>query len=918
MALPARELFSQPEVASVLIDSLHSGVLLLDESGSVQAANPAARRFFESRSEPIVGLPISSLFEEESPVGTPITPPEMRDGEQLRTEAVGRSESGVFLTAALSWSRIHTESGTRTVVVIEDTGPARQAAAALRAGQTLFRDHVENNPGAVVIHGLDGRIRYVNDAACRLIERTMGDLIGRNVTEFVVPEDVSSLLTHLAALESREPVDAITRIVTGRGAIRGMMFRSFLADDADGGEPYVICHGSDVTERLEAERAVRAAHEQAEEVLNAIAAVLIGVDADGIVHRWSAAAGRCFGVSADAALGQPLAALGLGWDFAVVDEAVAEAQQTRATPSVRDVSYRRPDRTEAVLSLAVTPVFDADGRSRGVLFLGADVTERRAIEQAFAASEARMRAVLDAAVDAIITIDAKGTIVSFNPAAARMFDRNAADVIGQSAAILVSEADRARYEPQFLRHARGESVAGLGGAHELCARKRDGSTLPVELVASTFETDGRRVFVGILRDLSERKRVESALQESEQRLRSALDAAELGTWEWDLASGDVTWGGHHAAMFGLALDEFDGRFESFLALVHADDRPVVERRVAESRDQHGTFEHEYRVVWPDGSVHWVHGRGVFVYDDEGVAVRMIGAVTEVTQRRALEQQLLQAQKLESIGQLAAGIAHEINTPTQYVGDNVRFLQSSFRDLWQLIGAYQNLGETARAEGVIAPKLLDDLDALATEVDLEFLVGEIPRAVEQCLEGVERVSTIVAAMKDFSHPSSEEKKPIDLNRALASTATVARNEWKYVARLETEFDPALPPVPCHAGQLNQVFLNLIVNAAHAIESVHKQTGELGTIRLVTRSTPTGVEVRIADSGSGIPPEIRDRVFLPFFTTKGVGKGTGQGLSMARATVVDQHGGTLHFEDTPGGGTTFVVSLPIAPVAAEAGK
>lgn len=665
MAPCASDLLSQPDLARALIESLPCGALVLDGTGRVLDANPAARTLFESLSDPLDGLHVGDLFEEESPAGTPIGLPVLADGEGVETNAVGRGGSGVFLSASLRWRRVEIDDDVRILVAIHDTGPARQAAAALRTGQALFRDHVEKNPGAVVMHGLDGRISYVNDAACQAIGRSLGELVGHLVTDVVVPEDVPALTAHLASLANRVPVEGVTRIVTGDGSIRSMMCRSFVVDDAGGGEPYVICHGVDVTERMQ---------------------------------------------------------------------------------------------------------------------------------------------------------------------------------------------------------------------------------------------------------------IEFALQESEKRLRSALDAAELGIWEWDLGTGQIAWGGHHATMFGLALDEFDGRFETFAACVHADDRPAVEQRIADARNAHSVYDHEYRVVWPDGSVHWVHGRGVFVYDTDGHAIKMLGAVTEVTQRHELEQQLLQAQKLESIGQLAAGIAHEINTPTQYVGDNARFLQTAFRDLWQVIGAYQNLGETARADGTVAPKMLDDLDTLATEVDLEFLVGEIPRAIEQSLEGVERVATIVAAMKDFSHPSSDEKKPLDLNRALVSTATVARNEWKYVAELETDLDSALPPVSCHAGLLNQVFLNLIVNAAHAIDSVHKSTGALGKITLATRTTSGGVEVRISDTGTGIPAEIRDRVFLPFFTTKGVGKGTGQGLSMARATVVDRHGGTLHFEDAPGGGTTFVIGLPMATPDAqpEAGK
>jgi signal transduction histidine kinase len=192
--------------------------------------------------------------------------------------------------------------------------------------------------------------------------------------------------------------------------------------------------------------------------------------------------------------------------------------------------------------------------------------------------------------------------------------------------------------------------------------------------------------------------------------------------------------------------------------------------------------------------------------------------------------------------------------------------------------------------------------------VDYLRGEIPRAIGESLAGVERVSTIVRAMKDFSHPGTEEKTPVDLNRAIESTITVARNEWKYVAELETSFDASLPPVPCLPGEFNQVVLNLIVNAAHAIAA--KSSEAKGRIQVRTRRDAGWADIRVTDSGTGIPEKVRRRIFEPFFTTKEVGKGTGQGLAIARSVVVDKLGGTISFETETGRGTTFIVRLPLA--------
>lgn len=283
--------------------------------------------------------------------------------------------------------------------------------------------------------------------------------------------------------------------------------------------------------------------------------------------------------------------------------------------------------------------------------------------------------------------------------------------------------------------------------------------------------------------------------------------------------------------------------------------------------------------------------------------------SDVTDREILGQQLRQAQKLEAIGQLAAGIAHEINTPTQYVGDNTRFLQESWHSFNELLAIAREMRQLAAA-GLIPPQTLQRFDTLAQAADFEYLQAEIPRAIEQSLDGIERVAKIVRAMKDFSHPGSEEKRSIDINQAIETTITVARNEWKYVSDVETHFDPNLPLVPCHAGEFNQVILNLLINAAQAIaEALEDGSQGKGTIVVSTMRDQDWAEISISDTGAGVPEAVRSRVFEPFFTTKPVGKGTGQGLALAHTAIVRRHGGKIWFDSEPGKGTTFYIRMPL---------
>jgi signal transduction histidine kinase len=270
-------------------------------------------------------------------------------------------------------------------------------------------------------------------------------------------------------------------------------------------------------------------------------------------------------------------------------------------------------------------------------------------------------------------------------------------------------------------------------------------------------------------------------------------------------------------------------------------------------------------------------------------------------------ELRQAQKLESVGRLASGIAHEINTPIQFIGDNTRFLQEAFAAFQTLLEKYQMVVDAAAA-GPVNPNLVGEVREAIEAADLEFLMEETPKSLAQTIEGVVRVATIMRAMKEFAHIDRKEKAAADINKALLSTLTVARNELKYVANVETAFSD-LPPVICNISDVNQVFLNLLVNAAHAIGDVLKGTGEKGIIRVRTSLDKATVLVSISDTGCGIPEGIREKVFDPFFTTKEIGRGTGQGLAIARSVVVDKHGGTLTFSSEVSKETTFYIRLPV---------
>lgn len=281
-------------------------------------------------------------------------------------------------------------------------------------------------------------------------------------------------------------------------------------------------------------------------------------------------------------------------------------------------------------------------------------------------------------------------------------------------------------------------------------------------------------------------------------------------------------------------------------------------------------------------------------------------VRDIGEKKQLEADLAHAQKMESIGQLAAGVAHEINTPNQYIGDNIRFLNQSFASVSEAIAGYRQLQEALREKGE-DEELLKEVDEIVRRTDLEFVLEEVPHAVSQAQEGVERVASIVRAMKDFSHPGQDSQTTVDINRVIDSTVTVARNEWKYVARVELDLQPKLPSIQGHPGALGQVALNLIINAVHAIKSRFGDKPE-GVIRIGTRLHDEWIEITISDNGCGIPEHARSRIFEPFYTTKEVGIGTGQGLSISHKVICERHRGQIAFTTEVDAGTTFTIRLP----------
>ncbi len=364
-------------------------------------------------------------------------------------------------------------------------------------------------------------------------------------------------------------------------------------------------------------------------------------------------------------------------------------------------------------------------------------------------------------------------------------------------------------------------------------------------------------------------------------------------------------------IWGRKTQDLYNHPEYWLDDIHQDDRERIMIAFTEKATQANDYTEEYRIVRPDGQIRWVRDHGFPVYDQAGKHNAIAGTVMDITGQKEIEGSLRLAHKLEAIGRLSAGIAHEINTPAQYVGDNLRFLEESLPNLLSINGNLTSLMQAVfEDKETVTKTMLSDLFDLIEKADMEYLIEEIPIAISQSLNGMKSISEIVCAMKEFTHPGTDNKELTDVNAMIKNTIIVSKNEWKYVADVKENFETNLPLVPSHTQMLGQAVLNLIVNAAHAIEEViNKEVDERGQISVSTRLLQDKVEISISDTGPGIPDKIKEQIFDPFFTTKEVGKGTGQGLSLVRKAIVEHHGGTLDIDTQLGKGTTFIIRLPL---------
>jgi PAS domain S-box-containing protein len=515
-----------------------------------------------------------------------------------------------------------------------------------------------------------------------------------------------------------------------------------------------------------------------------------------------------------------------------------------------------------------------------------------------------LHGLIEASPVAILALDANRKLRIWNAAAEHIFGWTAEEALGREAPFASNDgADDFRVMVDTGLF--GDQLIGI----ELTVRRRNGSTAEVRASIAPLRTSDQKVYgvVAVIADITERKRAEERSARERNILFALMDNLPDLIFVKDSDGRFATVNLAYLRFLGkLKPEDVLGRTESdFVSPEIAVNSRAQERDIV--RGNQASIDREELLVDAHGVPRWFSTTRVPFDDPQGGVAGIIALSRDITKRKLLETQLSQAQKLESIGHLAAGIAHEINTPIQYVSDNIAFLHESFQNLAAILSDYSGLYRAARA-GAVGEDLLNRIGAAAEECDLDLVLAEIPKAIQQCGEGLDRVSAIVRAMKEFSHPGPAEMRAVGLNQSIRSTVEVSRNEWKYIADMNLDLDPELGAVRCLPGELNQVVLNLIVNASYAIADRTRGGPGKGVITVSTRRDGEWAEIRVRDTGTGIPESVQPKIYLPFFTTKDVGKGTGQGLSIVHSVVVEKHRGTIRFETVADQGTVFIVRIP----------
>jgi two-component system NtrC family sensor kinase len=801
---------------------------------------------------------------------------------------------------------------------------------ALQKNYNLLLTVINSTPTALFVKDIHGRYTMLNAAGASIIGKSEDDIIGRDDSELFPPEIAGNIKKIDRQIVAAGKTQVIEEELPVKGKLRTFLSTKNAYRDWQGNISGIVSIARDITESKEAEVAK-----------NNLVAILeatpdfVGIcDLEGRAVYINKAGRKMVGIDEDADISHRQIA---EFTAASARSTLKEAIATVASEGVwnGETTFVSASGLEIPVSQVIIS-HSASGDKLGYIStIVRDISHRKQAEQALQLSQARFAGIVEIADDAIISVDADQKIILFNQGAEQIFGWNAAEAIGQSLSLLLPEAFAVSHSHLVSNFGAGVKQARkMGNRKEILGRRRDGTEFPAEASISKLEVAGEIIFTAILRDVTANREAEESVRLSEERYRSLAMATAQMVWMTD-ANGiaerpQPDW----IAYTGLSSEDKDYWIKS----VHPEDRDHTIQAWTRAIEAKSLYEVEHRLRAADGSYRHFWVRGVPVLAADGSIREWVGTHTDISDRvqvlatmeqsaaqyrsqavqlekalRDLHQaqtQLIQTEKISSLGQLVAGVAHEINNPISFIYGNITHASEYATDLLSLLHLYQEK----------YPNPLPEIAEATEDIDIDFLMADFPKILESMKVGADRIRDLVVSLRNFSRLDESQMKLVDIHEGIESTLLILQHRLKAnagrpVIKIIKEYGN-FPKVECYPSQLNQVFMNLIANAIDAVEEYNSKRSSQeiyahpNTILISTSANSDTTTIRIADSGMGINQEVIHKLFDPFFTTKPVGKGTGLGLSISYQIIVDKHQGKLQCVSAPGEGAEFIVEIPIS--------
>jgi PAS domain S-box-containing protein len=771
----------------------------------------------------------------------------------------------------------------------------------------LKSDLLLDLPGAVVYYNSKRNILYANDKFLSIWKYSRNEIIGQDFSYFFTDKNLDdSFLTSVngekiqfTAIDKQKREFPINVCINKSIYNGSEAFLAMFDDVSD------LQHDANLINDI---TSTELKTKPAEVLLGEIIDAVIVTDTDGKIIQWMGNAQEVFGYSAEEVCGRYPNNV---FRSDILKETISHIIEAIITKGsfTGQVHFIKIDDSIGLVEVTAKAINDDNGNPLSIVFTCKDLIKANIGKQKIHHLEHQFKVVWEKAANPLRLTDKDGIIISINDAYCKMVGLSRSDLIGKPFSILYKYEQRdsilSYYKQRFLSK---EIETFLQKEITLWNDEK----VFIELTSTFLDLeDGQLLLLSVIRDISAYIAIENSLKREKEELSVILKSIGEGVISTNDDDKIILMNKAIEDIFGYKSEDLSGMYmiELFELLktnyqfyegnlnyntlygMHPNNPLMVSERI-----EIETKSGEKKTLLCSSSE---------VKKQKGTERGYVYVFKDITKQIEVETQLLLAQKMESIGQLAAGIAHEINTPMQYINDNTSFLEDAFSSIKQYVDTLNELiTDNEKMDG------FQFLKSKKVELDIDYLTSEIPVAISQSRFGIDKVSNIVRAMKDFSHPGLKEKVLSDINRGIEITSIISKNEWKYVAELELNLDDTLPPVFCNIDEINQVVLNMIVNGAHAIKEKNDSSqSQKGKITIFTELNFENVEIKITDTGAGIKSENISRIFNPFFTTKEVGKGTGQGLAIAHNIIVNNHKGEILVDSVLGEGTTFTIKIPI---------